>query len=79
VGYQGLSVRLRIHCQLATKGKAIQTGTPRAPARCGVEVSEEMMRSRFFMIAAVSMKAPFAESISSPGQWIGRSMAADNS
>src|SRR5438874_1690210 len=62
VGYQGLSERLRSQRQLGTKGRGTQTGTPSAPATCATEVSEVITRSRFIMMAAVSMKAPWAVS-----------------
>ena len=58
VGYQGLSSRSSSHRQSGEKGKAIQTGIPSAPARCAIDVSTLMTRSRLFITAAVSRKSP---------------------
>ena len=41
--------------QSAANGRASHTGPPRAPARCGTEVHEEISRSTFFSTAAVSL------------------------
>src|SRR5262249_25923239 len=42
--------------------RAIQTGTPRAPARWATDVSAAITRSRFFMTASVSMNGPLVSS-----------------
>ena len=56
VGYQGLSERSISQRQQAAKGRATQTGTPRAPARCATAESIVTTRSRFMITAAVSLK-----------------------
>ena len=58
VGYQGESSRSTNQRQSGDAHSATQTGTPSAPARCAVAVSDVMTKSRFFITAAVSMNAP---------------------
>ena len=66
VGYHGLSVRSRSQRQSGEALSATHVGRASAPARCAIEVSEVMMRSRLAMIAAVSRKASGPRSSSSP-------------
>ena len=58
VGYHGLSSRSVSQRQSGVVDSAIQTGTPRAPARCATAVSDVMNRSRHVITAAVSMNGP---------------------
>ena len=58
VGYQGLSLRWSSQRQSGTSGSATHTGTPIAPAKWAIAVSEVITKSRFFMTAAVSMNGP---------------------
>src|SRR6476659_4762580 len=57
VGYHGVCSPASIQRQSGTRLSATQIGTPSAPARWGVAVSDVTTRSRFCMIAAVSTKA----------------------
>src|SRR5258706_5189370 len=56
-GYQGVSWRSSIQRQSGAKGSIVQTGLPKAPARCATEVSTEISKSRLRRIAAVSSKS----------------------
>ena len=79
VGYQGLSSRSSSQRQSGANGRATQTGTPSAPARWAMAVSEVMTRSRFFMTAAVSMKAPVVSSSRLPRSVTGKRPATARS
>ena len=65
-GYQGESVRSSIQRQSVSCGKSTQTGVPSPPARCAIAVSTVMIRSRFFIMTAVSIKRPLLSSKSGP-------------
>ena len=62
----GAVVAIQRPAPVGANGSATHTGTASAPARCAMAVSHVTTRSRLFMIAAVSMKAPCRLSSSSP-------------
>src|SRR6185369_4258038 len=57
LGYHGELSRSMSQRQSATYERQSQTGTPSAPAKCAIAVSEVTTKSRFFKIAAVSTNA----------------------
>ena len=54
VGYRGESARSRSQRHSASFFRATQTGCPKAPARCAIEVSQVTTRSRWAIAAAAS-------------------------
>ena len=57
---------------VGSEGQRHPNGNTQSPATCGTAVSEVITRSRFIMIAAVSMNAPPASSTSSPRSTTGK-------
>src|SRR5205085_4169192 len=55
LGYQGQSARSKNHRQSGTAARATHVGTPSAPPRWAIAVSEVITRSSTFITAAVSM------------------------
>ena len=55
--YQGLSARSVIQRQSGAAGKSVQTGLPRAPARCATMESVVITRSNFWMTPAAFTKS----------------------